>query len=115
MKLFVYVAFNQFLNCTGQPKFDDHTPDVFSKSFERHLMTSDDSQVFQFENVSWFHLGEYDDETMEFNVLKTPLKILECNSVLETRKIKAKLLEAAKARKEEISDSIQEKVEKLDE
>ena len=101
MKLFVYVAFNAFLGCSGQPKFDDHTPDVFSASFKRMLLTAEDEKAFTFENVSWFCLGEYDDETMEFKSKGQALKLFDCNQVLETRKIKAKMLEAAKQRERE--------------
>lgn len=103
MKLNVYVAFNQFLGCSGQPIFDDHEPEVFSKQFERFLLTKDDAQVFQYENVSFYFIGSFDDETMKFDVQKNPLKLLDCNIVLETRKIKAKLLDAA--RQKEIEES----------
>lgn len=103
MRLSVLVARNAFLGCTGQPKFDDHTPDVFAKSFERHLLTGEEAQVFQFENVSWFHLGDYDDETMKFEALKEPVKILDCGKVLEERKIRSKLIDSAKE-KENVKD-----------
>lgn len=104
MKLYVYVAFNRFLECSGQPKFDDHTPDVFSASFKRMLLTCDDEKAFSFENTSWFLLGEYDDESMVFKSQGDAVKLFDCNEVLESRKLKAKILEAARARESENVD-----------
>lgn len=101
MKLYVYVAFNRFLECSGQPKFDDHTPEVFAASFKRMLLTSDDEKAFTFENTAWYLLGEYDDETMIFKAKDGAVKLFDCNDILEVRKIKAKLLDAAKKREEE--------------
>lgn len=104
MKLTVFVAMNLFLGCTGQPKFDDHEPDVFGKQFERFLLTADDAKVFSYENVVWYHLGTYDDETMKFEALKEPVVVVRCSDVLSQRKIKAKLLEAAQEKEAEASE-----------
>lgn len=106
MKLTVLVAMNLFLGCSGQPKFDDHEADVFGKQFERFLMTAEDSKVFSYENVVWYHLGNYDDETMKFEALKEPVVVCRCSDILSKRKIKAKLLE--EAQKREASEEVQE-------
>lgn len=98
MKLNIFVAKNLFLGCSGQPKFDDHEPEVFQKSFERHLLTAEPEKVFQFENVNWYHLGSFDDESMKIDLLNEPVLLIRCSDVLNQRKIKEKLLDEAKAR-----------------
>ena len=79
MRLSVFIAKNLFLGCTGRPVFDDHTPEVFQKGIERQLMTAEDEKVFQSENVLWYHLGFYDDETMKFDLLDEPLLLVRCS------------------------------------
>lgn len=100
MKLHILSALNAYLSCFAQPKFDDHEPDVFAKQFERHLLTAEPEKVFQFENVIWYHIGTFDDETGKIELLKEPVVILRCSDVLNQRKIKEKLLDEAKAREE---------------
>lgn len=105
MKLNVFIAKNNYLECTGRPVFDDHEPDVFKKGIERQLMTAEDDRVFQSENVVWYHLGSYDDETMKFDLLDEPVLLVRCSEILSARKIKAKLIEnALKAEKEAVED-----------
>lgn len=112
MKLNVFIAKNLFLGCTGQPKFDDHEPDVFTKQFERFLATGEESKVYQYENVCWYHLGSYDDETMKFELNQEPVLLVRCSDILSDRKIKAKLMEEAAAReKVEIEAALKKSAE----
>lgn len=104
MKLFVYVAFNSYLECTGNPRFESHSPESFATSFKRFLLTGKLEEVASFENVSWYQIGTYDDETMKFESLKEPLFLLRCDEALDKRKVKMQLIEKAKEIAEENED-----------
>lgn len=106
MKLNVFIAKNLYLGCTGQPIFDDHSPEAFQKGLERQLMTGDEDKVFIHENTVWYHLGSYDDETMKFDILSEPVLLVRCSDVLSDRKIKSKLIEEAKKREGESDGKI---------
>ena len=103
MKLSMIVCKNLYLGCTGQIQFDDHSPEVIQKSIERGLLTGEESKIFQFENGIYYHLGYYDDETMNFEVFDEPVLLVRCSDVLSERKIKSKLLKEAERRESEDS------------
>lgn len=100
MKLFVYVAFNSYLECSGNPRFESHDPDSFATSFKRFLLSGDLDKVAPFENVSWYQIGVYDDEKMTLEGLKEPLFLLRCDEILDKRKVKEQIIEQAKNLKE---------------
>ena len=96
MKLNIYIQRNKILQCTGQPIFVDREPDVFSKQTERSLLTESAEKVVQFENVDIYHIGVYDDESMELKAINPAVKILDCGLVLEDRKLKEEILAQAR-------------------
>lgn len=99
MKLNVYVVKNTFLGCSGQPIFDDHEPDVFSKQVERSLLTGPEEKVFKHQNSIWYHIGSYDDESLKFSPVAEPVRLLDCGQVLDDRKVRLSII--AKAQKME--------------
>ena len=101
MKLNVFVFKNSILGCSGNPRFDDHEPEVFAKGIERMLITADADRVAQFENTTVYHIGEYDDETLRFKPVQDPVLLLDCNLVLEARKVKYEILAKIREKKEE--------------
>jgi len=98
MIVHVLMAYNAYLECSAQPKFDDHDPEVFAKQFERFLLSGEEDRVFSYENVVWYHVADYDDESMKMIPVKEPVRLLDCNKVLDRRKIKSKLIEEARNR-----------------
>lgn len=88
MRLNIYISKNSVLKCTGQPRFDDHEPDIVQKQIERQLFTGKEEEVVGAENSYWYHLGTYDDETMRFNIFKEPVLLVDCSAILQERKIR---------------------------
>lgn len=103
MRIEMFVFKNLYLECTGQIIFDDHTPEAFAKGQERRLLTGKPEEVFPFENTLLYHLGSYDDETMKFEPKESPVLILKCNEVLESRKLKEAMMK--KAQESEVSEN----------
>lgn len=108
MKLNIYIFRNAVLECTGNPQFDDHEPDIVAKQLERQLMTANKEKAATYSNTCFYHLGFYDDETMRFEPLKDPVLILDCNLVLE----KAKVRQAFIAEAQKILESEKKEVKK---
>lgn len=104
MKLNIYVFKNLTLGCSGNPIYDDHEPDVFSKGMERKILTSKPEEVVQFTNTELYHIGIYDDETLRFTNCE-PVLLLDFNKVLDDRKVRFEILkkvqEAREASKKE--------------
>ena len=98
MTLSVFVFRNAILESTGLPVFDDHDADTFKTQFQRSLIASKPEQVMKYENTSLYYLGQYDDEKLQFILEPDPVLLLDCNFVLEKRRVLYELL--AKARKE---------------
>lgn len=92
MKLNLYIFRNATLECSGNPIFDDHEPEVFAAQLERKIMVEKPENNIQFTNASLYHLGSYDDETMRFDLLKDPKLLLDCNLALEKKKVKLAIL-----------------------
>ena len=98
MKLNVYVFKNLTLGCSGNPRFDDHEPEVFAKGLERAVLTAKAEDIAQYTNVELYHIGSYDDETLRFES-QAPVLLVDFNKVLDDRKIRLKILaEVQKAR-----------------
>lgn len=106
MRLYIYVAFNAYLECSGNPRFESHSPESFATSFKRFLLTGDAEKVAPFENVSWYQVGIYDDESMKIESLKEPLLLLRCDEILDKRNVKLQIInEAEKIAKENENES----------
>lgn len=109
MKLNVYVFRNATLECSGNPIFDDHEPDVFVKQLERQLMTAPEEKLVQYTNVSFYHIAVYDDESMRMEPLKDPVLLLDCNLAVEKRKIKLAFVKEAQkilSKKDEVKKDV---------
>lgn len=107
MRLNIYVFKNLTLGCSGNPIFDDHEPDVFSKGLERKVMTAKPEEVVAYTNTELYHIGVYDDESLRFEEVQ-PTLLLDFNKVLDDRKVRYEILkkvqEAREARKEGVKD-----------
>ena len=83
------------MECTGNPLFDDHEPDVFAKQLERVLMVGQKEKIFQYTNANLYFIASYDDETMRFEPVQDPVLLLDCNLILQKRGIKEEFVKEA--------------------
>lgn len=105
MRLNIYVFKNLTLGCSGNPIFDDHEPDVFSKGMERKVMTEKPEAVVAYTNTELYHIGVYDDESLRFENCE-PKLLLDFNKVLDDRKIRYEIMKKVQEAREKKSQEV---------
>lgn len=101
MKYNIYVYKNLTLDATAKPFYDTDTKEVVSKNLERSLMMKKDEEVAHLVNTELYFLGTYDDEKIAFDLVSSPVKLIDFNQFLDERKVRLAILaQVQKAREE---------------
>lgn len=85
MKKYIYSQHDEKANFFNHPMISEVDPKAFTKNIERSIKLCRDPKLMSaIADCKLLLLGSFEDETGEFNILKVPQKLCDCDLLIES-------------------------------